>query len=152
MCSIDTGQWTGVALQLHSPRSNLNLLIKIIKSRVCHGWRRCNGICLVFVYIMFVAHKPDICRCICFNCDTATGSVLIRKFRVFVGTVWPCPVRIICGDRHSVAWSSKDDRIFWSLGQPQYIRQQVKNVSSQPDSNPWTPNHLLSRHLDFLCL
>ena len=95
------------------------------------------------------------------SASTATGSVLIRKFRVFVGTVWPCPVRIICGDRHSVAWSSKDDRIFWSskddrifwsLGQPQYIIQQVKNVSSQPDSNPWTPNHLLSRHLDFLCL
>ena len=50
------------------------------KNQACHGWKRCNGICLVFV--------PDVCKqsrtLTVASTPGLTGNFFMRGFRLFL--------------------------------------------------------------------
>ena len=57
----------------------------------CHDWSGCNGtvyngffLPIQYIHTVYLAQKPDTYRCIC---SAVTGSVFVRRLRLFFGTV-----------------------------------------------------------------
>ena len=73
----------------HCPKNNLNLRIKT--EPVSVGADSTVYVCLLCTYTeVYLAQKPDIYRCISFNCDRL--SVFYAEIQVDFGTVYAEPI------------------------------------------------------------